>query len=139
PHTTNMPTVSDHLLDLLAAWNVHRIFCYPGDGINGIMGSLQRANADPANPRFDVVQAAHEELAGLMATAHAKFTGEVGVCLATSIGIRQSTIRNKVMNLFSGSRARTNKRRSTHSDRLSNKETRHRVFMGLLTMTRKLA
>src|SRR3982751_2813286 len=79
-----MPTVADHLLDLLAAWNVRRIFCYPGDGINGIMGSLQRATSDPTHARFDVVQVAHEELAGLMATAHAKFTDEVGVCLATS-------------------------------------------------------
>jgi pyruvate dehydrogenase (quinone) len=77
------PTVSDHLLDRLSAWNVRRIFSFPGDGINGIMGALRRVtNAD--SERFHVVQVAHEELAGLMATAHAKFTGEVGVCLATS-------------------------------------------------------
>jgi pyruvate dehydrogenase (quinone) len=77
-----MPKVSDHLLDLLESWKVYRLFCFPGDGINGIMGALQRANKE--SDRFDVVQVAHEELAGLMATAHAKFTGEVGVCLATS-------------------------------------------------------
>src|SRR3954463_4023194 len=77
-----MPNVSDHLLDLLESWKVYRLFCFPGDGINGIMGALQRANKE--SDRFDVVQVAHEELAGLMATAHAKFTGEVGVCLATS-------------------------------------------------------
>jgi pyruvate dehydrogenase (quinone) len=80
-----MPTtVSDHLLQRLEAWNVRRIFAYPGDGINGIMGALRRATEDDGNATFDVVQVAHEELAGLMATAHAKFTGEVGVCLATS-------------------------------------------------------
>src|SRR3954468_19059260 len=77
-----MPKVSDHLLDLLSEWKVNRIFCFPGDGINGIMGALRRANESAE--RFDVVQVAHEELAGLMATAHAKFSGEVGVCLATS-------------------------------------------------------
>jgi pyruvate dehydrogenase (quinone) len=77
-------TVSDHLLQRLEAWNVRRIFLYPGDGINGIMGALRRVNEGDGGERFDVVQVAHEELAGLMATAHAKFTGEVGVCLATS-------------------------------------------------------
>jgi pyruvate dehydrogenase (quinone) len=79
-----MPTVSDHLLDLLSEWNVRRLFCFPGDGINGIMGALQRANKTSDTPPFDVVQVAHEELAALMATAHAKFTGDVGVCLVTS-------------------------------------------------------
>src|SRR4051794_4631460 len=80
----NELTVSDHLLQRLEAWNVRRIFLYPGDGINGIMGALRRVTEGGGGERFDVVQAAHEELAGLMATAHAKFTGEVGVCLATS-------------------------------------------------------
>src|SRR3954464_15302651 len=78
-----MRTVSDHLLDLLTAWKVQRIFGFPGDGINGILGALQRAGKESPD-RFEFVQVAHEELAGLMATAHAKFTGEVGVCLATS-------------------------------------------------------
>ena len=73
------PTVSDQLLDRLEAWGVRRLFGFPGDGINGVMGALNRADG-----RFEFVQVAHEELAGLMATAHAKFTGEVGVCLATS-------------------------------------------------------
>jgi pyruvate dehydrogenase (quinone) len=79
-----MPTVSDHLLDLLSAWKVHRIFGFPGDGINGVLGALQRVERQSGGERFEFVQVAHEELAGLMATAHAKFTGEVGVCLATS-------------------------------------------------------
>ncbi|HUQ81882.1 MAG TPA: thiamine pyrophosphate-requiring protein [Gemmatimonadaceae bacterium] len=72
------PTVSDHLLDRLTEWGVDRLFGYPGDGINAVMGALNRAG-----DRFDFVQVAHEELAGLMATAHAKFTGEVGVCICT--------------------------------------------------------
>src|SRR3954464_6769164 len=78
-----MRTVSDHLLDLLTAWKVRRVFGFPGDGINGILGAMQRVGKKEPD-RFDFVQVAHEELAGLMATAHAKFTGEVGVCLATS-------------------------------------------------------
>jgi pyruvate dehydrogenase (quinone) len=67
------------MLDRLQEWGVHRIFGYPGDGINGIMGALGRAGE-----RFDFIQARHEETASLMAVAHAKFGGDVGVCLATS-------------------------------------------------------
>lgn len=72
-------TVSDFLIERLKAWGVHRIYGYPGDGINGIMGALGRAGDDP---RF--IQVRHEEMAAFMACAHAKFTGQVGVCLATS-------------------------------------------------------
>src|SRR5689334_2001416 len=72
-------TVSDFLLQRLKAWGVHRIFGYPGDGINAIMGALRRADGDP-----EFIQVRHEEMAAFMACAHAKFTGEVGVCLATS-------------------------------------------------------
>jgi pyruvate dehydrogenase (quinone) len=72
-------TVGDFLLDRLTAWNVKRIYGYPGDGINGIMGAMGRA-AD----RFDYIRVRHEEMAAFMAGGHAKFTGEVGVCLATS-------------------------------------------------------
>ena len=71
-------TVGDFLLKRLAAWGVRRIYGYPGDGINGIMGAFGRAEG------MQFVQARHEELAAFMACAHAKFTGEVGVCLATS-------------------------------------------------------
>ena len=71
-------TVSDFLLRRLHAWGVKRVFGYPGDGINGIMGAFGR------NDAVEFVQARHEELAAFMACAHAKFTGEVGVCLATS-------------------------------------------------------
>jgi pyruvate dehydrogenase (quinone) len=70
--------VSDFLLERLHAWHVSRIYGFPGDGINGIMGALGRQED------IDFIQARHEELAAFMATAHAKFTGEIGVCLATS-------------------------------------------------------
>lgn len=72
-------TTSDQLVERLYAWGVRRIFGYPGDGINGLMGALNRAGG-----KIELVQARHEELAAFMATAHAKFTGEVGVCMATS-------------------------------------------------------
>jgi len=72
-------TVSDFLIQRLIDWGVTRIYGYPGDGINGIMGSLNRAGD---RPQF--VQVRHEEMAAFMACAHAKFTGEIGVCLATS-------------------------------------------------------
>lgn len=71
--------VSDFLVRRLSEWGVKRIFGYPGDGINGIMGALNRAS-----DTIDFVQVRHEEMAAFMACAHAKFTGEVGVCLATS-------------------------------------------------------
>src|SRR5437764_2289740 len=71
-------TVGDFLLQRLQQWGVKRIYGYPGDGINGIMGALGR------NEEMDVIQARHEELAAFMACAHAKFSGEIGVCLATS-------------------------------------------------------
>jgi pyruvate dehydrogenase (quinone) len=72
-------TVGDFIIARLGDWGVRRIFGYPGDGINGIMGALERA-AD----RMTFIQARHEEMAAFMACAHAKFTGEVGVCLGTS-------------------------------------------------------
>jgi pyruvate dehydrogenase (quinone) len=73
-------TVSDHLLERLAReWNVERIFGYPGDGINGIIGAFARSG-----PRPEFIQVRHEEMAAFMACAHAKFTGRAGVCLATS-------------------------------------------------------
>jgi len=74
-----MSTVSEFLLERLSAWGVRRIYGYPGDGINAIMGALNEADES-----FSFVQTRHEEMAAFMACAHAKFTGEVGVCLATS-------------------------------------------------------
>ena len=70
--------VSDFILQRLSDWGVSRIYGYPGDGINGLLGALNRSQ----NLRF--IQARHEEMAAFMASGHAKFTGETGVCLATS-------------------------------------------------------
>ena len=55
------------------------MFGYPGDGVNGLLGGLQRTKG-----KIRFVQARHEEMAAFMASAYAKFTGEVGVCIATS-------------------------------------------------------
>jgi pyruvate dehydrogenase (quinone) len=68
---------ADFFVDRLKAWGVRRIFGYSGDGINGVIGALQR------DGRIDFVQPRHEEMGAFMAVAHAKFTGELGVCLAT--------------------------------------------------------
>ena len=72
-------TVSDFLIKRIGEWGLKRIYGYPGDGINGIMGALDRANG-----AVEYIQVRHEEMAAFMACAHAKFTGEVGICLATS-------------------------------------------------------
>ena len=72
-------TVGDFFWQRLHDWGVRRIFGYPGDGINGLLGALDRAG-----DRFEFVQVRHEEMAAFMACAHAKFTGEAGVCMATS-------------------------------------------------------
>ena len=72
-------TVSDFFWERLSAWGVNRIFGFPGDGINGLIGALDRAR-----DKFDFVQVRHEEMAAFMACGHAKFTGDLGVCLATS-------------------------------------------------------
>ena len=62
--------VADFILDRLRQWNVHRIYGYPGDGINALMGALDRAKGDP-----EFIQVRHEEMAAFMASAHAKFSG----------------------------------------------------------------
>ncbi|MGW6393252.1 thiamine pyrophosphate-requiring protein [Streptomyces sp. NPDC055103] len=72
-------TVADHLLDRLRAWGVSHVFGYPGEGIGGLLAAWERAGDDP---RF--VQARHEETAALEAVGYAKFSGHVGVCVATS-------------------------------------------------------
>jgi pyruvate dehydrogenase (quinone) len=76
-------TVGDYLLERLSTWGINRIYGYPGDGINGILGAFGRSsNGQAGRPEF--IQVRHEEMAAFMACAHAKFTGELGVCLATS-------------------------------------------------------
>ena len=72
---------SDFFVDRLKAWGVTRIYGYSGDGINGVLGALQRA--EKAGEGIEFIQVLHEEMAAFMATAHAKFTGEIGVCLST--------------------------------------------------------
>ncbi len=72
---------SDWFVERLKTWGVSRIYGYSGDGINGVLGALQRADRDGKGIEF--IQVRHEEMAAFMATGHAKFTGELGVCLAT--------------------------------------------------------
>src|SRR3977135_1190247 len=72
-------TASDALVDRLVAWGVEVVFGLPGDGINGVMEALRRKK-----DQIRFVQVRHEEAAAFMACAYAKFTGRLGVCLATS-------------------------------------------------------
>ncbi|QKV73331.1 thiamine pyrophosphate-requiring protein [Amycolatopsis sp. Hca4] len=72
-------TVGDHLLQRLREWGVDQVFAYPGDGINGLVASFGKADNQP---RF--VQTRHEEMAAFAAVGYAKFSGKVGVCMATS-------------------------------------------------------
>ena len=71
--------VADYVLNRLKEWGVKTIYGYPGDGINGFLGAFDRANGQP-----ELIQTRHEEMAAFMAAAHAKFTGDFGVCIATS-------------------------------------------------------
>jgi len=73
------PTVADYLLERLRTWEVDHVFAYAGDGINGILAAWGRAGNKP-----QFVQARHEEMAAFEAVGYAKFTGRVGVCMATS-------------------------------------------------------
>src|SRR4029079_14246013 len=71
-------TVGSFMLQRLVEWGVKRVYGYPGDGINGILGGFHEVED------IEFTQVRHEEIASFAACAHAKFTGEVGVCLATS-------------------------------------------------------
>src|ERR1700681_1268764 len=72
-------TTSDVLIERLIDWGVRSVFGLPGDGINGIMEALRRRQ-----DRIAFVQVRHEESAAFMACGYAKYTGGLGVCLATS-------------------------------------------------------
>lgn len=72
-------TTADFMLERLTAWGVRNIYGFPGDGISSTLEALEKAM-----DRFTFIQARHEEEAAFMACAHAKWTGEPGVCLATS-------------------------------------------------------
>jgi pyruvate dehydrogenase (quinone) len=78
-YSTMSVNVSDFLIQRLNEWGIRRIYGFPGDGINGIIGAIGRAGE-----AVDYIQVRHEEMSAFMACAHSKFTGEVGVCLATS-------------------------------------------------------
>jgi pyruvate dehydrogenase (quinone) len=72
--------VAEWILTRLKEWGIHRVYGYPGDGINAFLGAFARLeNHDPF-----FTQTRHEEMAAFMACAHAKFTGEIGCCIATS-------------------------------------------------------
>jgi pyruvate dehydrogenase (quinone) len=72
-------TVADVILARLREWGIRQVFGYPGDGINGLLGAWGRADNDP-----QFVQARHEEMAAFEAVGYAKFSGQLGVCAATS-------------------------------------------------------
>jgi pyruvate dehydrogenase (quinone) len=74
-----MPNTAEFMLNRLSEWGVKRIYGYPGDGINGLLGAFHEVG-----DRIEFIQTAHEEIASFAASAHAKFTGEVAVCMATS-------------------------------------------------------
>jgi pyruvate dehydrogenase (quinone) len=72
-------TVGDHVLRRLREWGVEQVFAYPGDGINGIIAAFGKADDSPA-----FIQSRHEEMSAFQAVGYAKFSGKVGVCMATS-------------------------------------------------------
>src|SRR3954462_2590915 len=73
-----MENVADALLARLRAWGIHRVYGYSGDGVDPILAAMHRADGDPR-----LITARHEEAAAFMATAHAKWTGATGCCIAT--------------------------------------------------------
>jgi pyruvate dehydrogenase (quinone) len=74
-----MPDTAQFILNRLTEWGIKRVFGYPGDGINGLMGAFHEVGDE-----LEFIQTRHEEIAAFAATAQAKFTGDVGVCMATS-------------------------------------------------------
>src|SRR4051812_528435 len=77
-------TVGDFILERLREWGVRRVYAYPGDGINGLLGAFGHESKKHEGDELKFMQVRHEEMAAFMACAHAKLTGEVGVCMATS-------------------------------------------------------
>src|SRR5256885_16092923 len=72
-------TVAQHMLNRLHEWGGDKIYGYPGDGINGLLGAFHEVG-----DKVEFIQCRHEEIAAFAACAHAKLTGDVGVCMATS-------------------------------------------------------
>jgi pyruvate dehydrogenase (quinone) len=75
-------TVSEFVIRRMQEWGVTRVYGYPGDGIGELDGALGKTDRDGTG--LEYIRPTHEEMAAFMATAHAKFTGEIGVCIATS-------------------------------------------------------
>ena len=71
--------ISEFVWQRLSEWGLRRVYGYPGDGVGGLDVALEKANET-----MEYVQVRHEEMAAFMASAHAKFTGQVGLCYATS-------------------------------------------------------
>src|SRR5258707_15782578 len=71
--------VADFVLKRLREWGIEHVYAYPGDGINGLVAAFGRADD---RPQF--IQTRHEEMAAFAAAGYAKFSGRVGVCMATS-------------------------------------------------------
>jgi pyruvate dehydrogenase (quinone) len=74
-----MSDTAQFILNRLTEWGIKRVYGYPGDGINGLLGAFHQVG-----DKLAFIQTRHEEIAAFAACAHAKFTGEVGVCMATS-------------------------------------------------------
>jgi pyruvate dehydrogenase (quinone) len=74
-----MPDTAQFILNRLTEWGIKRVYGYPGDGINGLLGAFHEMG-----DKLEFTQVRHEEIASFAACAHAKLTGEVGVCMATS-------------------------------------------------------
>jgi pyruvate dehydrogenase (quinone) len=74
-----MPDTAQFILNRLGEWGIKRVYGYPGDGINGLLGAFHEVGEE-----LEFIQPRHEEIAAFAACAHAKLTGEVGVCMATS-------------------------------------------------------
>src|SRR6266496_2421814 len=100
-------TVGDFIVQRLHEWGVQHIFGYPGDGINGVFGALSRADG-----KIRFVQARHEEMAAFMAAAYAKFSGQLGVCVATS-GPGGLASHDRTVRRADGSSARASDRQPT--------------------------
>ena len=74
-----MTTASDTLVNVLIEWGVEVVFGLPGDGINGLMEAFRKAK-----DKIRFIHVRHEEAAAFMACSYSKFTGKLGVCMATS-------------------------------------------------------
>ena len=125
-----MPNVSDFLIHRLTEWGVDRIYGYPGDGINGIIGALGRAGDDV----IEFVQVRHEEMAAFMACAHAKFTGEVGR-LSGNVGAGRDPSAERPVRRKHGPSAGRRDRRAAGAARRSAATTSRRSICSLCSRT----